>query len=86
MEACPQISYDLVFQSKQGPIFSYHISKIPKVLQKKDYDFSNGQIPKTYIFGSFFETNRSVAAHPKKKFVNIFADSEPCIKYRDFGT
>ena len=30
MKACPQMSYDLGFQSKQGPIFSYQISIIPK--------------------------------------------------------
>ena len=30
MEACPQMSYDLIFQSNQGPIFSCHIKKMPK--------------------------------------------------------
>ena len=37
MEARPQISYALVFHSKQGPIFSYPILKIQKVLQQNDF-------------------------------------------------
>ena len=42
------------------------------------FKFQNWLKPKTYIFGTFLR--------PKKKFANIIADSEPCIKYKDFGT
>ena len=37
MEACPKMSYDLVFQSKQGPLFSYHFLTILKRWQKKAF-------------------------------------------------
>ena len=36
MEACPQMSYGLVFLNKEGPISSYTISKIPKKMLKSD--------------------------------------------------
>ena len=37
VEACPQMSYDSVFQSKQGPIISYHISNIQFFVVKTDF-------------------------------------------------
>ena len=42
MEACPLISYYLVFQSKQGPIFVYDISKKEEKKFSKEltFDFS----------------------------------------------
>ena len=91
MEACPQMSYDLVFQSKQGPIFSYHISKIPKIGQKTDiwflkFKFQSGVKQKTYIFGSFLRHTAPLQSNPPQKCINIFADSKPCITYKVFGT
>ena len=32
VEHCPQMNYYLVFQRKEGPILSYHVPKIPRVL------------------------------------------------------
>ena len=62
MEACPQISYDLIFQSKQGPIFSYHIKKNKKcpknTFDLSKFKFQNGLKPQTYIFGSPLKPNQ----------------------------
>ena len=34
MKPCPQMSYELVFQRKQGNILSYHVPKRPTVFKK----------------------------------------------------
>ena len=85
------MNYDLVFQSKQGPICSYNILKIPKVKKKNTLDlskskFQNGLKPKTYIFGYFLRQTATLQPNPQKMCQNIFADSERCIKYGDLST
>ena len=45
MEAAQQMNYDLVLQRKEGPIFSYHAPKIPKVLNEIQYDFLKFKFP-----------------------------------------
>ena len=37
MKAILEINYELVFQRKEGHIFSYHVPKRPKVLKKIDF-------------------------------------------------
>ena len=66
--------------------------KDTKKLQKKNtfdlsnFQFQNKQIPKTYILGSFLDEPLHCSQNQKQLFLNIFADPDLCIKYRDFGT
>ena len=72
IKACPQMSYDLVFHSKQGSIFTNHILKIPKSWRNKStfdlskFKFQNRLQPKTYIFGSFSRQTALLQTIPKK--------------------
>ena len=83
------MNYDLVFQTKQGPIFSYHILIIFFFFCKKlTFDSLRASL-KTGFKNKWwvcFEPSCSVAAELQKKCANNMADSEPCTKYRDFGT
>ena len=58
MEACAQMSYDLIFHGKQGPIFSYHILNITKICE-------------TY-FGSFLRQTGPLQPNPQKDGVTFF--------------
>ena len=46
MEACLQMSYELVFQRKKGHIFSYHVPKQLNVLQKVYFWYFKVQVSK----------------------------------------
>ena len=86
MEACPKMSYDLAFQSNQGPIFSCHIMKMPKYWKKLTLDwskfkFQNRLKQKNIHFWVFLDINFSLSAKPPKKGVNMLANSETWIKY-----
>ena len=49
MEAWKPMSYGLIFQSMQGPIFSNHMSIILKVLQKNVFGFFEVQVSKRIL-------------------------------------
>ena len=90
MEAFLEINYELVFQRKEGHIFSYHVQKRPKV-KKNDFWYFKVQVSKwTWIENfqivGFSEKNRSVGAKPGKRCANIIADSETFKRYGDFDT
>ena len=81
MEAFLEINYELVFQRKEGHIFSYHVPKRPQVLKKINLLCFRVQVSKwtgieNFQSLGFFETNRSVGAKPLKRCANIIADSE----------
>ena len=91
MEAFLEINYELVYQRKEGHIFSYHVPKRPKILKKIDFWYFKVQVSKLTCIESFkilgfFETNRSVGAKPLKLCTNIIADSETFKRYGDFDT
>ena len=46
MEAFLEINYELVFQRKEGHIFSYHVPKRPKVLKKIEFWYFKVQVSK----------------------------------------
>ena len=90
-EAFLEINYELVFQRKEGHIFSYHVPKRPKVLKKTDFSYFKVQVSKwtqieNFQILGFLETKRSVGAKPQKNFANIIADSETFKRYGDFDT
>ena len=67
MEACQQMSYELVFQRYDGPIMSYCVPKIPTLLRRKiTFDLQSKTTDlnqtKKHVSYRFFETNSYVAA------------------------
>ena len=91
MEAFLEINYELIFQRKEGHIFSDYVPKRPKVLKKIDFWYFKVQVSKwtqieNFQILGFFDTNRSVGAKPKKRCANIIADSETYEQYGDFDT
>ena len=91
MKACLKMSYELVFQRKEGHIFSYHVPKQLNVLKKVYFWYFKVQVSKwtltkNFKFWGFFETNRPVGAKPIQKCAHIIADSETFKRYGDFDT
>ena len=88
MKACPQMSYDLVFQNKEGAILSYHIfRKYQKFCKKLTFDlskfkFQNGLTP-TNTFLGLFKTNHFAAAQPNKSLL-LFCRFQTVYKMRRF--
>ena len=46
MEACLQMTYELVVQRKEGHVFLYHVSKRLKMLKKIDFSYIKVQVSK----------------------------------------
>ena len=83
--------YELVFQRKEGHVFSKHVPKRPKVLKKIYFWYFEDQVSKltgieNFQILGFFETNKSVGAKPPKRLANIIADYETFKRYGDFDT
>ena len=90
-EAFLESNYEVVFQRKEGHIFSYHVPIIPKVLKIINFGYFKIQVSKrtpreNFKILGFFETNRSVEAKPKKSCANIISDYETLKRYGDFDT
>ena len=76
MDACPQMSCELVFQTKEEYILSYHVHKRSKEFKKIYFWYVKGQVSQlSYTnnlnFLGFFEKIGSVDTKPKKS-VQIF--------------
>ena len=77
-------------KTRKGPYCHITLRKYQKCCKQMNFylskfKFENGLKPKTYIFGTFLRQTAPRKRNPKKGG-NIFADSEPCIKYGYFGT
>ena len=88
MEVFLKINYELIFQRKEGHMFSYQVPKRPKVLKKIYFWYFKVQVSKWTRIENFqvlgcFETSRSVGAKPQKRCANIIADSESFKRYGD---
>ena len=82
---------NLFSKEMKGTYFHNMSEKDQKLKRKLTFDipkfkFQNELEWTTSFFFGFFETNRSVGAHPPKKCASIFADSESCEQWGDFGT
>ena len=75
-------------KTRKGPSCHITFRKYQKRCMKitSEVQVSNRTKTKNIHFWDFFETNRSAEGKPQKKCQNVLADSEPWIKYGDFGT
>ena len=78
--------WQICFMCHPGKLCSMFRAKVIKFKRKLNFDQVSKQTQtENFNFLSFFKTNRSVEAYPKK-IASILADSEYCERCGDFGT